>query len=87
MDDLISRQEAIKAVGFYCCHSGDKLLFADNELKKIPSAQKKGHWIQCKSTNNRDVVKCSNCLHTQEICGVKNYCAVCGADMMGEDDG
>lgn len=37
--DLISRQAAIEAVGYYCCHSGDKLLFADNALKQLPSAQ------------------------------------------------
>lgn len=44
MDDLIYRQDAIKAVGYYHCHSGDKLLFADNALKELPSSQK---WILC----------------------------------------
>ena len=44
MNDLIYRQDAIKAVGYYYCHSGDKLLFADNALKELPSAQK---WIPC----------------------------------------
>lgn len=39
MDDLISRQAAIGAVGYYCLHSGDRLLFADKALKDIPSAQ------------------------------------------------
>lgn len=38
MDDYISRQMAIKAVGYYCNHSGDKLLFADNALEAIPPA-------------------------------------------------
>lgn len=38
MDDLISRQEAIKAVGFYSLHSGDRLLFADKPLVELPSA-------------------------------------------------
>lgn len=39
MDDLISRQSAIEAVGYYSLHSGDKLLFADKPLKELPSAQ------------------------------------------------
>ena len=38
MDDLISRQAAIDAVGYYSLHSGDKLLFADKPLKELPSA-------------------------------------------------
>ena len=81
MDDLISRQAAIDAVNRAVTKEAARW-----SMQELPSAQKKGHWIQCKSTNNRDVVKCSNCLHTQEICGVKNYCAVCGADMMGDED-
>ena len=36
-NDCISRQAAIDAVGWYSCHSGDKLLFADNVLKQLPS--------------------------------------------------
>jgi hypothetical protein len=39
MADLISRQAAIDAVGFYSLHSGDKLLFADKPLRDLPSAQ------------------------------------------------
>lgn len=39
MSDLIDRQAAIGAVGWYSCHSGDKLLFADNVLKQLPSAE------------------------------------------------
>lgn len=37
--DLISRQAAIDAVGYYCLHSGDKLLFADKPLKDLPSVE------------------------------------------------
>lgn len=43
--DLISRQAAINAVGFYSLHSGDKLLFADKPLKELPSAQPEQRWI------------------------------------------
>ena len=34
--DCISRQQAIKTVGWYSCHSGDELLFADNALRQLP---------------------------------------------------
>jgi len=37
MNDLISRQAAIEAVGYYSLHSGDKLLFADKPLKELPT--------------------------------------------------
>ena len=48
MNDLISRQAAIDAVGYYSLHSGDKLLFADKPLKELPSAQteRTGRWEQ-----------------------------------------
>lgn len=45
-----------------------------------------GEWILVKGSNGKDYHKCSKCLHTQEITGVKNYCAVCGARMKGGDD-
>lgn len=48
--------------------------------------RKKGKWILVKGSNGKDYHKCSECLHTQEITGIKNYCAVCGADMRGEQD-
>lgn len=50
------------------------------------SERKKGKWILVKSSNGKDYHKCSECLHTQNITGVKNYCPVCGADMEGEKD-
>lgn len=59
-------------------------------VDKIPTIEperKKGKWILTKGSNGKDYHKCSECLHTQEITGVKNYCAVCGADMMeGHDE-
>lgn len=48
--------------------------------------RKKGKWILIKGSDGKLYHKCSECLHTQEITGVKNYCAVCGADMRGESD-
>ena len=40
-----------------------------------------GHWVECKLGNGKDGRKCSDCLHTQEITGLLNYCPICGARM------
>ena len=56
MDDLIKRHDAIESVGFYSCHSGDKLLFADNALKNIPSV------------DAVEVVRCEDCKHFDGEC-------------------
>lgn len=40
-----------------------------------------GYWIYIKGSNGKDYRKCSECLHTQEITGLLNYCPVCGARM------
>lgn len=57
-------------------------------LEELPSAErKKGRWILVKGSNSKDYHKCSQCLHTQEITGVKNYCAVCGAEMRRGEGG
>ena len=47
----------------------------ENILDNLPSAERKGKWILIKGSNGKDYHKCSECLHTQEITGVKNYCA------------
>lgn len=52
----------------------------------INSERKKGKWIPVKGSNGKDYHKCSECLHTQGITGIKNYCAVCGADMRGDTE-
>ena len=49
-------------------------------LEALPSAQKKGHWIDEKTSYS-----CSEC---HRGCWVNsNYCPWCGADMRGESDG
>lgn len=58
MSDLISREAAIEAVGYYSLHSGDKLLFADKPLKDLPSAQP-------------EIVRCKDCryyMRSDELC-------------------
>ena len=54
-----------------------------SSLKALTVCVVPGEWIQVKGSNGKDYHKCSKCLHTQEITGVKNYCAVCGARMKG----
>ena len=56
-------------------------------VKKIPSAQKKGHWIDTNPDEPLDPRQtCSECGNT-EILHSANFCPNCGADMRGEDDG
>ena len=58
--------------------------------KKMPTIDaepvRHGKWIVCKGSNGKDYRKCSECLHTQEITGLLNYCPVCGARMDAEND-
>ena len=61
------------------------MLMAFEKEAAAQPERKKGEWILVKGSNGKDYHKCSECLHTQEITGVKNYCAVCGTDMRGED--
>lgn len=62
--------------GFIECYSVE-------EIENAPTIDpvKHGHWIVIKGSNGKDYDLCSVCAHTQEITGVKNYCAVCGAKM------
>lgn len=53
MSDLIDRQAAIDAVGYYSLHSGDKLLFADKPLRELPSVQPEW-WIPCSRRMPKD---------------------------------
>ena len=81
MSDLISRQAAIYAVGYYSLHSGDKLLFADKPLKELPSAdaveRKRGKWREYSTADGMN--QCSECGVLRF--GESNYCPNCGADM------
>lgn len=59
-------------------------------IERMPAADvapvKHGHWINCKGSNGKDYRKCSECLHTQDITGLLNYCPICGAKMDGEEN-
>lgn len=85
--DLISRQAAIDAMSVINDSICEQQ--AIDALCELPSAQperKNGEWILVKGSNGKDYHKCSECLHTQDITGVKNYCAVCGAQMGAEEE-
>jgi hypothetical protein len=90
--DCIERQAAIEEVIAWLRDrmennkNGKPLTDRIRELPSVTSKRKIGKWILAKGSNGKDYHKCSECLHTQEITGVKNYCAVCGADMRGEQD-
>ena len=81
MDDLISRQAAIAAVGYYSLHSGDKLLFADAPLKALPTVDpvRHGRWDLI---DGCEPVRygCSVCHRL--VWHYENYCPSCGAQMI-----
>ena len=85
MDDLVFRQEAMDAIrGCVNVYFNNlpTLIYreeADAALRLLPTAQKKGHWID-EETN----YICSEC---HRGCWVNSdYCPWCGADMRGEQD-
>ena len=61
------------------------ILTIDQQPTADVAPVRKGKWILVKGSNGKDYHKCSYCLHTQEITGVKNYCSVCGARMEGAE--
>ena len=65
------------AIGGFCTSINAPICDAFHKLSEAVQ----GEWILVKGSNGKDYHKCSKCLHTQEITGVKNYCAVCGARM------
>ena len=79
MDDLIRRQDAIRAVT-----TRDGCGRCEKVIKSIPSEQKKGHWVTTKSIDNEYFQMCDVC---QRMASVRtNFCPHCGADMRGDGD-
>ena len=83
MNDLISRQAAIDELdtGLWGVE-WDKAL-ATAMLKDLPSAERKGHWIELKC-GSASLWKCSECgkLFLEDF----YYCPNCGARMEQEND-
>lgn len=97
MDDLISRQAAIRWIKAECNPYGKPTLDYETScrimeyLDRMPTAQlerKKGKWLDI-----GDYCVCNQCGHTeQQFDGIQQiplhtpFCAICGADMRGEQD-
>lgn len=85
MDDLISRQAAIKWIKAECNPYGNPTLDYETScrimehLDRMPSAlpeRKKGSWIQTGMGP-----QCSNCWYKCETTGTPHFCPSCGAEM------
>ena len=104
MDDVIYRQDAIDALTTECSWTiydehgqltpnGEEII---GTLKKIPSAQKKGHWSLQHGRMRTDYIHsgymphknyCSCCEKDSPYDKRWKFCPNCGADMRGEADG
>lgn len=99
MNDLISRQAALDALGDepevwtdkdeYAMGLNNQWHYDKNAILKCPSAQpRKGKWVRA-NTHTDGVYECSACLQWTYIPfhpSNYNYCPRCGSDMRGDDD-
>ena len=92
MDDLIRRQDAIEVINKLMeIHFDRKVVLGKvwQQIKDLPSAQKKGHWLY--PTDVKGFCRCEYCgaLWGRDLYENKffKYCPRCGADMRGDDDG
>lgn len=92
MDDLISRQAAIKALNNWFFNSMDDRS-PKQVIEALPSAQperKKGRWINHRKDRGHHIADCDQCGGTLQWLDPDerpNFCPDCGADMRGEADG
>ncbi len=81
MNDLIDRQAAIDAIVkvFTKSHARGLIIRC---IKEVPSAQKRGEWIEKKS-----MIYCSECANGFDRIyqADYNFCPNCGADMRGDN--
>lgn len=90
MDDVIYKQKAIDELwDMYSKVDDDGYMWviridAVKRIEAMPSAQKKGHWVENHDSDH--AWRCSEC-----GCGYTDsklsFCYDCGADMRGEDGG
>ena len=78
--ELIDRQRAIDEFYMDTCDV-DKVEWAESVLKRVPTAERKGNWIDIKC-GSVSIWKCSEC---EEIFSENyHYCPNCGARMESE---
>ena len=88
VDDTISRQAAIRWVKTECNPYGKPTLDFESgkkvieHLEQMPSAERRGRWIDITKCGGCSVFKCSECgdLQLEE----SYYCPNCGARMEAE---
>ena len=82
MDDLISRRDAIDAF-MTSTSDGDKFEWCKWVLEQLPSAERKGKWIEHEDPYGffDTIPVCSECGHTTKMRERYNYCPNCGAKM------
>lgn len=96
MNDLISRQAAIDAI-HEAWMDGAYYTETMNALKELPSAQRKGKWLEKEVISvyenefQLQSCKCSECDRYETSPYIyyfsePNFCSYCGADMRGEQD-
>ena len=77
MDDIIKREDAIKAMADYLDLLGVARRYAKSVINKVPSAEKHGEWIP----NSPYTGLCSECGGEGNL--KNNFCPNCRADMRG----
>lgn len=79
--------DALEPSEIYMNYGFTRIVYMD-DIDEMPTIEaepiRHGKWIYVKGSNGKDYRKCSECLHTQEITGLLNYCPCCGARMDGE---
>lgn len=85
MDDLISRQAAIRAVNTALFPKINTAKDAEKALRDLPSAQPRprGRWVKISPANIYECSQCGKNVMTDDI-SEYDFCHGCGADMREE---
>ena len=88
MNDLISRQAVIDAVKAFLRNDDEWFQeAAASEIRKLPSAVKRGKWIfENRTWFHQPLLKCSCCGRRQFVARF-DYCPNCGAQMEDYEEG
>ena len=85
LNDLISRQAAIKAI-YNSTADGDRADWFAFVINQVPAADtqqvRHAHWID----KNGSIASCSMCKDRWGVWSVMNYCPSCGARMVPGGD-